>query len=171
MRRLILGAAALVTGVAAAVGVALGLRRRRAHAEDVLPLEPVPPLGTLPSPAPSPPAKREEAVAAGVVSVEADFGAAAEAPARPKRRRRRKPAGAAVVAGTAEDAAVEGPATVAPPVMTEAASSAGLAEPPQPPTAAKRRRRPRRKPGEAKGTSEPTGSADALPSTDRVTGS
>ncbi|MGZ8527346.1 MAG: hypothetical protein ACXWWR_00995 [Candidatus Limnocylindrales bacterium] len=44
MRRLIIGATAIVTGLVAAVGVVV--RRRRARRDDVLPLDPAPPLGS-----------------------------------------------------------------------------------------------------------------------------
>lgn len=44
MRRLIFGATALVTGLVAAVGMVV--RRRRAKRDDVLPLDPAPPLGS-----------------------------------------------------------------------------------------------------------------------------
>lgn len=84
MRRLILGATAIVTGLVAALGMVV--RRRRAQRDDVLPLDPAPPLMS------TRPATREPAVAP---SIEADFGSAADPPAAAKRkpRARRKPAG------------------------------------------------------------------------------
>jgi hypothetical protein len=85
MRRLIFGAVALVTGLLAAVGVAL--TRRHRNRDEVLELDPAPPFGS------------GESGATTDASVEADFGpvgepAEPEAPARPKRRARprRKPA-------------------------------------------------------------------------------
>ena len=83
MRRLIFGATAIVTGLVAALGMVV--RRRRAQHDDVLPLDPAPPLMS------SRPAAREPAVAP---SIEADFGSAADPPAAAKRkpRARRKPA-------------------------------------------------------------------------------
>jgi hypothetical protein len=63
MGRLIIGATAIVTGLAAAVGGVV-LRRRRAKRDDVLPLDPAPPLGSS-APAQDP----DEAP-----SIEADFG-------------------------------------------------------------------------------------------------
>ncbi|MEO8228535.1 MAG: hypothetical protein ABI628_02100 [Chloroflexota bacterium] len=63
MGRLIIGATAIVTGLAATVG-GLVLRRRRASRDDVLPLDPAPPFGSS-APTPDP----DEAP-----SIEADFG-------------------------------------------------------------------------------------------------
>jgi hypothetical protein len=90
MRRLIFGAVALVTGLLAAGGLAL--RRRRGRHDDVLPLDPVPPL-----------ASAEAALAAFAneqPSVDADSGAVTASvgisPKKPRRRRpRKKPAAAA----------------------------------------------------------------------------
>jgi hypothetical protein len=64
MGRVIIGATAIVTGLAAAVGGVV-LRRRRAKRDDLLPLDPGPPPGS------SPPAARDPDEAP---SVEADFG-------------------------------------------------------------------------------------------------
>lgn len=64
MGRLIIGATAIVTGIAAAVGGVV-LRRRRASRDDVLPLDPAPPLGS------SVPATQDPDEAP---SIEADFG-------------------------------------------------------------------------------------------------
>jgi ribonuclease E len=143
MRRLIIGAMALGTGVAAAIGLAI--RRRRGHQDDVLPLEPAPPLLATPQ-AGSPEAA---AASASAPSVETDFGATAERPVAPKRRRqRRKPAGAKV--SEAETADVSGS-----PVESVAELAPDVAATAEPTTTAKRRRRPRRKPAAASPTESP----------------
>lgn len=145
MRRLIIGAMALVTGVAAAIG--LTVRRRRGHRDDFLPLEPAPPLLATPQAG-----STEAAAAPGPVpSMEADFGSTAEPPVAPKRRRpRRKPAGAK--ASEAKTADVSGaPAESVSELAPDVAAAA------EPTTALKRRRRPRRKPAAA----SPTGSPEA----------
>jgi len=84
MRRFMIGAVALVTGLLAAGGVALTTRRRR-NRDEVLQLDAAPPLA----------AGEPDEIAHA--SVEADFGptvaSAAEVPVAPKRKRvRRKPA-------------------------------------------------------------------------------
>ena len=83
MRRLIIGATAIVTGLAAALGVVV--RRRRGRRDDVLPLDPAPPLGS------NAPASHEPVAAP---SIEAGFGSVGDPPAAAKRkpRARRKPA-------------------------------------------------------------------------------
>lgn len=112
MRRFIIGAVALVTGLLAAGGVALTTRRRRDR-DEVLPLDVAPPLG----------AGEPEDIAHA--SVEADFGstvaaAEAEVPVAPKRKRvRRKPAKAA----TAEASSTDGASTA------ESADGASAADP------------------------------------------
>jgi hypothetical protein len=91
MGRLMIALAAVVTGVAAAIG--LTFRRRRGRRDEVLELDPAPPL-----------ASAEAAVAAFAEkepSVAADFGAVTAtvgiSPTKPKRRSRprKKPASAA----------------------------------------------------------------------------
>jgi hypothetical protein len=99
MRRLIIGAMALVTGVVAAVGLAV--RRRRGRRDDVLPLEPAPPLMPA-SPSPAPKRRRPRrkpgaavgAATATATSIESgpSPAIAGEPTPAPKRRRRRKPA-------------------------------------------------------------------------------
>jgi len=114
MRRFIIGAVALVTGLLAAGGVALTTRRRRDR-DEVLPLDAAPPLA----------AGEPEEIAHA--SVEADFGstvaaAEAEAPVAPKRKRpRRKPAKATTEGAPATG---EAPATDA-----DAADTAATADP------------------------------------------
>jgi hypothetical protein len=75
MGRLIIGAAALVAGLAAALGVIV--RHRGAHPDELLPLDPAPPLGR------TAPARREGSAAHAPLeahdaepapSIEADFG-------------------------------------------------------------------------------------------------
>lgn len=133
MRRLIIGAIALVTGLLAAGGVALTTRRRR-NRDEILPLDATPPLGTGGS-------------ADSHASVEADFGpvgapAEPETPAPAKRKRvRRKPAKATLEeatpaetdAQTTDEAAVvttadPAPADPAPAATAEAAEIAAAAE-------------------------------------------
>jgi hypothetical protein len=136
MRRLIFGAMALVTGVAAAIGLAV--RRRRGHRDESLPLEPAPPLLATPGVAPA------EAGAAPVASMEADLGAAAGLSVAPRRRRPRpKPAGAKASEGNAADvsgrpADTETAVEIEPGPVAEAST--------EPTMAPKRRRRPRHKP-------------------------
>ena len=83
MRRLIIGATAIVTGLAAALGVLV--RRRRGRRDDVLPLDPAPPLGS------NAPASHEPVAAP---SIEAGLGPVGDSPAAAKRKppARRKPA-------------------------------------------------------------------------------
>ena len=57
MQRRMFGAAALVTGLVAGLGMAIGVRRRRAHRDELLPIDPAPPLsaaGGAPSVASAP---------------------------------------------------------------------------------------------------------------------
>ena len=98
MRRLILGAVALITGLLAAGGIAMA--RRRGDRDEILELDPAPPLGA------------GESGATTDASVEADFGpvgepAEAEVAPEPKKRKprvRRKPAKPAVDVDGAEGA-------------------------------------------------------------------
>ena len=76
MRRLIFGATAIVTGLVATLGMVV--RRRRARRDDVLPLDPAPPLGSHLAAHEPPPAP----------SIEADFGPVDEPPSSPKRKPR-----------------------------------------------------------------------------------
>jgi hypothetical protein len=97
MRRLILGAVALITGLLAAGGIAMA--RRRGDRDEILELDPAPPLGA------------GESGATTDASVEADFGPvgepaeAVETPPEPKKRKprvRRKPAKTAAAAAGAD---------------------------------------------------------------------
>jgi hypothetical protein len=97
MRRLILGAVALITGLLAAGGIAMA--RRRGDRDEILELDPAPPLGA------------GESGATTDASVEADFGpvgepaGAVETPPEPKKRKprvRRKPAKTAAAAAGAD---------------------------------------------------------------------
>ena len=84
MRRLILGAVALITGLLAAGGIAMA--RRRGDRDEILELDPAPPLGT------------GESGATTDASVEADFGPVGEPaettpePKKPLPRPKRPPA-------------------------------------------------------------------------------
>ena len=144
MRRLIIGAMALATGALGALGVGLGVRRLRGRHDDVLLLDPVPPLS-----AGAPAAEAE------VASIEADFGAVEVASSAPKRRRprRRKPAASEAGAGTESTAGAASAAGGSPGAAASAASEAGEA-------AAPKRRRPRRKPA-ATGPTEGAEAPDA----------
>lgn len=131
MRRLIIGAVALASGALAALGVGLGVRRRRGRHDDVLLLDPVPPLSAAAAPVPE----------AEVASVEADFGAVEAAGPAPKRRRpRRKKPGPVAAGGTESSAAAATTADGSPGAAATAASEPGATAP------APKRRRPRRKP-------------------------
>jgi hypothetical protein len=145
MRRLIIGAVALASGALAALGVGLGVRRRRGRHDDVLPLDPVPLLSAVAAPA----------AEAEVASIEADFGAVEAASPAPKRRRprRKKPAAPDAGGGTESSAAAATTADRSPGTAATAASEETAPAP--------KRRRPRRKPaatGPAEGAEAPDAS-------------
>ncbi len=147
MRRLIIGAVALASGALAALGVGLGVRRRRGRHDDVLTLDPVPPLSGVAAPA----------AEAEVASIEADFGAVEAASPAPKRRRARRKKPAAPDAGGGTESSAATTADGSPGAAATAASEAGATAPT---AAAPKRRRPRRKPA-ATGPTEGAEAPDA----------
>ncbi len=117
MGRLIIGATAIVTGLVAALGVVV--RRRRNRPDDVLPLDPAPPLRS---------SARAAEVAGEPPSIEADFGQldppesapASAAAARKPRAPRKAPAGKGSTTGRPRKAATSrtaGPAQAGEPVV------------------------------------------------------
>ncbi len=95
MQRRMFGAAALVTGLVAGLGMAIGVRRRRSHRDELLPIDPAPPLsGAVAASVPGRPTTSVGATAgAGETTADA-------APAKPRRRRQhRKPAAAVSPSG------------------------------------------------------------------------
>jgi hypothetical protein len=139
MRRLIFGAVALVTGLLAAGGIAL--RRRRGQRDEVLPLDPVPPLASA------------EAALAAFADEEPGTATVGISPKKPRRRRpRKKPAAGAAAA--AADGASDSPAP--PAAGATPAASAGGGDV----TAARKPRAPSR-PKPASSSTEETGASDA----------